>query len=91
MGILAWIIVGMVSGWFVGMLMGSPGSGALKDLLLGAMGALPGGIFAAGLLGITDSIEGFNVVTILAACAGAVVLVEFVKLMNGRRVAATRQ
>ena len=90
MGILAWILVGMISGWFVGMLTGNPSSGALKDLLLGAMGALPGGIFAAGLLGITDSIEGFNVVTILASCAGAVVLVAFVKLMNGRRVAATK-
>ncbi len=76
-------------GWLVGILTGSPRSGVLKNLLLGAMGALPGAILAAGLLGITDSIEGFNVVTILAACAGAVVLVAFVKLMNGRRVAAT--
>ena len=91
MGILAWIIVGMVSGWFVGMLMRSPGSAALENLLLGAMGALLGGILAAGLLGITDSIEGFNLVTILASCAGAVILVAFVKLMNGRRVAATEK
>ena len=91
MGILAWIIVGMVSGWFVGMLMRSPGSAALKDLLLGALGALPGGIFAAGLLGITDSIESFNVVTILASCVGAVALVAFIKSLNGRRAAATEQ
>ena len=91
MGILAWIIVGMVSGWFVGMLMEGSDSGALKNLLLGAMGALPGGIFAAGLLGITDSIDGFNAITILASCAGAVVMVVFVKSLNGRRVTATKQ
>jgi uncharacterized membrane protein YeaQ/YmgE (transglycosylase-associated protein family) len=85
MGILAWVIVGIASGWVVGMLMKSPSSKALENLLLGVMGAVPSGILAAGLLGITDSIDGFNVVTLLAACAGAMVMVVFVKSLNGRR------
>jgi uncharacterized membrane protein YeaQ/YmgE (transglycosylase-associated protein family) len=91
MGILASIIVGMVSGWFIGMLMGSPGAAALKNLLLGAIGALTSGIFVAGLLGIPDSIDNLNGVTILASCAGAVVMVVLVKSLNGRRVAGTEQ
>ncbi len=91
MGILAWVMVGMASGWFVGRLMKRPGSAALADLLVGALGALPGGMLAATLLGISNSIEGFNVVTIMAACAGAVVLVVSVKLLNGSHLAAAER
>jgi uncharacterized membrane protein YeaQ/YmgE (transglycosylase-associated protein family) len=90
MGILIWMIVGMMAGWFAGRVMGSRGSGsaAVGDLLLGAMGALVGGFLAAALMGITGSIEGFNFVTTLVSCVGAVAMVVFVKAMNSRRAAA---
>jgi uncharacterized membrane protein YeaQ/YmgE (transglycosylase-associated protein family) len=86
MGILAWIIGGMISGLLAGMVMGSRRPGALADLLLGAIGALMGGMIAAGLLDITDSIEGLNLITTLASCIGAVVMVTLVKSLSGRHL-----
>jgi uncharacterized membrane protein YeaQ/YmgE (transglycosylase-associated protein family) len=89
MGILACIIGGMISGWLVGALMGSRRSGALADLLLGAIGALIGGMVATGLLDIADSIDDLSAITILASCVGAVIMVVLVKSLNSRRVSAT--
>jgi uncharacterized membrane protein YeaQ/YmgE (transglycosylase-associated protein family) len=88
MGILIWIIVGMISAWFVHAFMKRPDSKVLADQLLGAVGAIAGGLTATGILHIPDSIDGLNPVAILAACAGAVVLVSFVAgALSNRRIA----
>lgn len=88
MGILAWMIVGMIAGWFTGKVMGSRASAALRDFLLGGLGALAGGVLAAMVMGVTDSVDGFNFITTFVSGVGAVAMVVLVKAMNGRRVAA---
>lgn len=88
MGILAWIIVGMIAGWLTGEVMGSREKRALRDLLLGAFGALVGGFFAASRMEIVGSIESFNFVTTLVSLVGAIAAVTLVKAISGRRVAA---
>jgi uncharacterized membrane protein YeaQ/YmgE (transglycosylase-associated protein family) len=88
MGILTWVIVGMIAGWFTGLAMGSRDPAALRDLLLGAGGALAGGLLAGALLGVAGSIDDFNFVTTLASSVGAVAVVMFVKALSGSRVAA---
>lgn len=43
MGILAWIIVGLIAGWLAGAVMKGRGYGILGDMLLGIVGAVVGG------------------------------------------------
>lgn len=91
MGILAWLIVGMITGWFTGKVKGSRAPAALRDLILGGIGAMMGGLVAAASIGATDMLDGINIITMLAACVGAVFMVMFVKALNGRQVAAKNQ
>jgi uncharacterized membrane protein YeaQ/YmgE (transglycosylase-associated protein family) len=71
MGIIWWIIVGLIAGWLTGKIMGSPGKGALMDIIIGLIGALVGG-FLMQLLGFRG--EGGMIYTVLVAVLGAVLL-----------------
>lgn len=71
MGVISWIIVGLVAGWLTGKIEGSPGKGALMDIIIGLLGALVGG-FAMSLLGFSP--EGGLIYTIVVAVIGAVLL-----------------
>lgn len=71
MGVISWIIVGLVAGWITGKIEGSPGRGALMDIIIGLLGALVGG-FAMSLLGFSP--EGGLIYTIVVAVIGAVLL-----------------
>ena len=71
MGVLWWIIVGLVAGWLTGKVEGSPGKGALMDIIIGLLGALVGG-FVMSLLGFRA--EGGLIYTIIVAVIGAVLL-----------------
>jgi len=78
MGILSWILVGLVAGWLADMVMKGKGRGILFSLVLGIVGALVGGYFA-GLLGVQDAVNGFNITSLLTAFIGAVVLIFIVR------------
>ena len=71
MGVISWVIVGLVAGWITGRIEGSPGRGALMDIIIGLLGALVGG-FAMSLLGFSP--EGGLIYTIIVAVIGAVLL-----------------
>ena len=42
MGIIWWLIVGLIAGWLTGKFMGG-GGGVLTDIIVGLIGALAGG------------------------------------------------
>ena len=71
MGIIWWVIVGLIAGWVTGKIEGSPGKGALMDIIIGLLGALVGG-FLMSVLGFSS--EGGLIYTIIVAVIGAVVL-----------------
>lgn len=52
MNIIVFLVVGVLAGWFSGILMGGHGFGVLADLLVGIVGAFVGG-FVFSLLGVT--------------------------------------
>jgi uncharacterized membrane protein YeaQ/YmgE (transglycosylase-associated protein family) len=79
MGILMWILVGLVAGWLTGKIMKGSGYGFFVDILLGIAGALIGG-FLASHLGL-DAHGGFLYSTLIAV-AGAVILVAILRLMK---------
>jgi uncharacterized membrane protein YeaQ/YmgE (transglycosylase-associated protein family) len=86
MGLLAWIIVGLVAGWLAGLVMRGGGYGLLGDLILGVVGALLGGFLASVLFGIPNPVNGINITSILIAFIGAVIVVAIVRALSGRRV-----
>lgn len=86
MGILSWILVGLVAGWLADMVMGNR-HGLVGDLLLGVVGAILGGFIAGQLLGMGDVISGFNLTTLIVAFLGAVLVVV---IANALRRGGTR-
>ena len=86
MGILSWIIVGLIAGWLAGLVMRGGSYGILGDIILGIIGALVGGFLAGALFGVPDPISGFNLTTIIIAFIGAVVVVAIARALTGRRV-----
>jgi uncharacterized membrane protein YeaQ/YmgE (transglycosylase-associated protein family) len=72
MGIVAWLVMGLLAGWIASLLVNKQGEGMLMDIVLGVIGAVVGGFIAhfAGFSGIT----GFNLYSILIAIGGAVVV-----------------
>lgn len=72
MGIVAWLVLGLIAGFLASKLVNKQGEGMLMDMVLGIVGAVVGGFIAqfAGFSGIT----GFNIYSILIAIGGAVVV-----------------
>ena len=86
MGLIAWIVVGLIAGWLAGQVMRGGGYGVIGDMVLGIIGALVGGFLARALLGMNDPISGFNLTTIIIAFVGAVILVAISRAFTrGRR------
>lgn len=79
MGILSWLIVGLVAGWLAGMVMKGGGYGVIGDIVLGIVGALVGGFIASALFGAPDAVNGINIISIIVAFLGAVVVVAIVR------------
>ena len=84
MGLLTWIIVGLIAGWLAGLIMKGGGYGVVGDIILGIIGAVVGGFLAGALFGIPDPISGFDLTTLVVAFLGAVVVVAIVRALPGR-------
>lgn len=85
MGILAWIVVGLIAGWLAGQVMRGGGYGLIGDIIVGIVGALIGGFLAATLLKMPDAVNGINVTSILVAFIGAVILIGILRMLPRRR------
>ena len=72
MSVLAWIVLGLISGFIASKIVNKSGSGTLMDIVLGIVGAVVGGwLFdTIGHVGVT----GLNLYSILVAVVGAVVV-----------------
>ena len=72
MGVLTWILLGLIAGFIASKLVNRHGSGLVLDIVLGVFGALLGGwLFSAlGSHGAT----GFNFHSLLVSVAGAVLI-----------------
>ncbi|MGB8644809.1 MAG: GlsB/YeaQ/YmgE family stress response membrane protein [Anaerolineae bacterium] len=84
MGILSWLIVGLIAGWLAGLVMKGGGYGLVGDIVLGIIGALVGGFLGETFFGL-GGVSGINVGSILIAFVGAVIILFAVRLVSGRR------
>ncbi|MGI5290974.1 GlsB/YeaQ/YmgE family stress response membrane protein [Nonomuraea polychroma] len=86
MGIIAWIILGLVAGAAARMLVpGKDPQGLIITFALGIGGALLGGFVATEVLNVSGIQGFFNLSTWLCAIAGAAVLLLGYNLITGRR------
>ncbi len=84
MSILAWLVLGLISGFIASKIVNHTGAGLLLDIVLGIVGAMVGGwLFAS--LGATP-ITGFNIYSMFVAVVGAVVVLVIYHALFGRRV-----
>ncbi len=82
MGIIAWIVLGLVAGFIGSKIVNKTGEGLILDIVLGILGAIVGGFLfnAIGHEGVT----GFNVWSLFVAVLGAVVLLVVYHAIVGR-------
>ncbi len=79
MGLITWIVVGLIAGWLAGQVMKDGGYGVLVDIILGILGGVVGG-WVFGLLGIWPG--GGVIGSIVVAFIGAVILVGVTRLLK---------
>ena len=85
MNLLAWIIFGLIAGGLAKFLMpGKDPGGCIVTMLIGIAGALVGGFIGRALLG-RDAATGFDLVSLLLAVLGAVILLVLYRVFVGRR------
>jgi uncharacterized membrane protein YeaQ/YmgE (transglycosylase-associated protein family) len=84
MSFIAWIILGLISGFIASKLVNKTGEGLMLDIILGVIGAFVGGwLFSTfGMTGVT----GLNVYSMVVAVIGAVVVLVVYHALVRRRV-----
>ena len=85
MGIIAWLVLGAIAGYFAGFLVkGDEGLGVIGHVVLGIVGAIVGG-FLASVLFNKDAINGaLDIGSIVVATIGAILTVVVVSAVTGR-------
>jgi len=83
MSFLAWIVLGLISGFVASKIVNKSGEGIVMDIVLGIVGAVAGGwLFNTfGHLGVT----GINLYSVLVAVVGAVIVLLIYHAVAGSR------
>ncbi len=83
MGIILWIVFGLIAGFIASKLVNNSGEGIILDIVLGIVGAVIGGFIfnAFGAAGVT----GFNIWSLIVAVIGAVVVLLIYHALFNRR------
>jgi uncharacterized membrane protein YeaQ/YmgE (transglycosylase-associated protein family) len=86
MGLISWIILGLIAGFIGSKIVNKRGEGFLLDIVLGVVGAVVGGwLFTAfGAAGVT----GLNLWSLLVAVIGAIVVLFIYHALVGRNTAS---
>ncbi len=83
MGFFSMIIVGLIAGYIGSRIVNKSGEGLIRDILLGVLGALVGGILfqRLGYAGVT----GINLWSILVAVIGSIILLVLYHALSGTK------
>ncbi|PKO03352.1 MAG: GlsB/YeaQ/YmgE family stress response membrane protein [Chloroflexi bacterium HGW-Chloroflexi-5] len=86
MGLLSWIVVGLIAGWLAGLIMRGSGFGLLGNIIVGVIGGLLGGWLASSVFNIGPGVSGINIGSIFIAFLGAIVLILILRMLGlGRK------
>lgn len=90
MGIISWIILGLLAGLLAkALLPGADPGGFIITTLLGIVGAVLGGFLASALFDADPLDEFFDLSTWLCAIAGSIILLLLYRVVAGRKGAST--
>ncbi len=84
MSILAWLVLGLISGFIASKIVNRTGEGIVLDIVLGIVGALVGG-WLFNTLGHTG-VTGLNLYSMFVAVVGAIVVLVLYHALFRRRV-----
>jgi uncharacterized membrane protein YeaQ/YmgE (transglycosylase-associated protein family) len=82
MSIIAWIVLGLISGFIASKIVNRSGEGVLLDIVLGVVGAVVGG-FLFNVIG-SVGVDGFNIWSMFVAVVGAIVVLVIKHALMGR-------
>jgi uncharacterized membrane protein YeaQ/YmgE (transglycosylase-associated protein family) len=85
--VIAWIIIGGIAGWLASLVVHGSGMGVGMDIVVGIIGGLIGG-FILGILGVGGGFTGFNIISLITAFIGGVILLLLVRLFTSNRARA---
>ena len=89
MGILGWIILGLLAGIIAkAILPGDDPGGFIITAIIGIVGAILGGLLASVLFDADPLDEFFDISTWITAIVGAIVLLLIYRFVTGRRAVA---
>lgn len=81
--VIGWIVVGAIAGWLASLVMGTNrGQSLLEDIVVGIIGGVLGG-FILDVLDIGGEVSGINLVSIVVAFFGAIVLLLILRAVRG--------
>jgi uncharacterized membrane protein YeaQ/YmgE (transglycosylase-associated protein family) len=86
--IIAWIILGLITGFIASKIVNRTGGGVLLDIVLGIVGAVVGG-FLFHLFGMSG-VTGLNLYSLLVAIIGAVVFLVIYHAIRGTTASRVR-
>jgi len=84
MGIISWLILGLMAGFIGSKIVNKTGQGLWLDIALGIVGAVVGGFLFSGVFGV-EGITGLNVWSLIVAIIGSVVVLWGYHAVAGRR------
>jgi len=73
MGIISWLILGLVAGFIASKVVNKTGSGLIMDIALGVIGALVGG-YLYGMISHTNVMNKLDITSLIVATVGAIVV-----------------
>ena len=74
MGLISWIILGLIAGFIASKIVKRTGSGVILDIFLGMIGAAVGGLIFSGIFGMAG-VTGLNIWSIIVSVIGAIVVI----------------
>jgi uncharacterized membrane protein YeaQ/YmgE (transglycosylase-associated protein family) len=84
MGIISWLILGLIAGFIGSKIVNKSGQGFWLDIALGIVGAIVGGFLFSGVFGM-EGITGLNIWSLIVAIVGSIVVLWGYHALAGRR------
>jgi len=88
MGLLAWMLVGLISGWLTREITRRHGLGLVNNILFGLIGAFAGGFLTADLLAVPDLMTSINLTTVVVSLVGALIVLLIAQTFRESHAAA---
>jgi len=80
MGILSWVVLGLIAGWLAKFFMPLGNTGIIRTLILGVAGALIGG-YISTYFG-WGNVTGLNIPSLIIAVLGSILLILIYRLLK---------